>query len=388
MGRKMLKKVTAVLILAAAVWSVALLLARDVVGKTANRDFIAYWAAGRLLIGGENPYNPATAFKLERAAGLRLEKPLMMRNIPSALVLTLPLGLLDVKPAILLWSLAIIASVVVSVRLIWILYGRRPDRLHLIGYTFAPILMCIPTGQSSAFVLSGFVLFLHLHERRPFLAGVALALCAVKPHLFIPLGLVLVLWGGAHRAYKLALGLAATIMASVAVVLSFDPLVFAHYGSMMRGQGLDTGFVPTVSVFLRAATSPASVWIQYLPTLFACVWAAWYFRRHKHEWNWRIHGSLLILVSVWVAPYSWFTDEAAVLPAIMHGVYTRAERGQSLLAFGILNGLAVIEVALDVTMPSGGYAWTATAWLLWYLWGLPRRFCWNQVSETRYEIDR
>ena len=319
------------------------------------------------MIHRQNPYNRAAIFALEKSVGFQQAKPLIMRNPPQALILTLPLGLMGAKPAILLWSLAIIAAVVISVRLIWILHGRRSDRLHLIGYTFAPILMCIPTGQTSAFILLGMVLFLYWHERRPWLAGGALALCALKPHLFLPFALVLLAWILSRRAYRIVLGAALGIVVPLAVAICFDPLLLVHYAAMLRGQELDTGFVPTVSVFLRGFISPGSLWLQYLPTVIACLWALYYYRAHRPAWSWHKHGMLLLLVSLWLAPYSWFTDEAVLLPAVMEAIYTRADRDKSLLLFGILNGIAVVEFAADVTMPSGGYVWTSTAWLVWYL---------------------
>lgn len=370
-AKNMLKRIAAALILVAAVSFLAFFLVRDKSGRSTNRDFIAYWAAGQCLVRGQNPYDAATVFALQKSVGLQQRKPQIMRNPPSALILTLPLGLMDAKPAILLWSLAIIASIVISIRLIWILHGRRSDRLHLIGYTFAPVLMCVPTGQTSAFILLGMALFLYWHERRPLLAGAALALCALKPHLFFPFWLVLLVWSLNRKAHRVVLGAVLGVVIPLAVVTCFDPLLLSHYASMLRGQELDTGFVPNPSVFLRGLISPGSLWLQYLPTLIACLWVLWYFRRHRSGWSWHTHGVLLALVSIWVAPYSWFTDEAALLPAILQAIYTRADRGKSLLPFGILNGIAVLEVAADVTMPSGGYAWTATAWLLWYLSGRP-----------------
>src|SRR5262245_54052354 len=47
-------------------------------------DFVEYWAAGRLLADGENPYDPEKVKDLEKEAG-RTEEPILMWNPPWAL---------------------------------------------------------------------------------------------------------------------------------------------------------------------------------------------------------------------------------------------------------------------------------------------------------------
>ena len=74
-----------------------------------------------------------------------------------------------------------------------------------------------------------------------------------------------------------------------------------------------------------------------------------------------------MLVSVVVAPYSWFPDQAVLLPALLHALYRN--RSRSLIAiFALLS--AGIEVANFRGVPLGNialYPWTAPIWLVWYL---------------------
>ena len=51
-------------------------------------------------------------------------------------------------------------------------------------------------------MLLGLVLFLRLHRSSPFLAGVSLWLCLLKPHLFVPFGIVLIVWAIVTRSYS------------------------------------------------------------------------------------------------------------------------------------------------------------------------------------------
>jgi hypothetical protein len=85
------------------------------------------------------------------------------------------------------------------------------------------------------------------------------------------------------------------------------------------------------------------------------------------------HGSLLVLVSVLVAPYTWFTDQAILLPALLGGVYLT--RSRTLIATFALTS-AIIEIANFRGIPvlhSAFYIWTAPAWLAWYLYAARRR---------------
>ena len=65
-----------------------------------NHDFISYWAAGQQLIHHQNPYDADAILRIEHAAGFPVGyQALLMRNPPSALLLTLPLGFVGLRTA-------------------------------------------------------------------------------------------------------------------------------------------------------------------------------------------------------------------------------------------------------------------------------------------------
>src|SRR5438477_8868221 len=68
-------------------------------------DFVEYWAAGRLTLQGENPYDIERMEQMQREAG-RSDEGILMWNPPWTLPLVLPLGLLDVRTAHLVWLCA------------------------------------------------------------------------------------------------------------------------------------------------------------------------------------------------------------------------------------------------------------------------------------------
>ncbi|MGA1983675.1 MAG: glycosyltransferase 87 family protein [Acidobacteriaceae bacterium] len=336
-----------------------------------DRDFVSYWSAGHQVAEHANPYDGKAILGLEHGAGFSAgHPPLVMRNPPPALLLVLPLGFLSVRAGSFVWSLLQVASLVVSVQMIAATHGRSKSQLNILAYTFAPVLSCLIAGQLAIFVLLGLVLFLRFHKTRPLLAGASLWLCALKPHLFLPFGVVLLAWIVVSRGYKILAGAAAAFGLSAAVVFAMDPAAWSQYAQAMKAEQLPIQIIPCVSVMLRLAVSPGATWLQFLPAALGCAWALAYFQRHRDDWDWWEHGSLLMLVSVVVAPYSWYVDEAVVLPALLHALYRT--RSRSLVAILALLS-AAIEIGNVLGLPLRTlalYVWTAPAWLGWYLWAM------------------
>ncbi len=335
-----------------------------------TRDFIFFWATGQQLAHHANPYDAVATTQLERAAGLPPNlNPGVMRNPPWALPLVYPLGFLSLRVGWMLWALLLLACFVVSVRLLWIIYGRPRNRRDLLGYSFGPALICLLYGQTSLFALLGLVLFLRLHRTRPFIAGISLWLCALKPHLFLPFGIVLVAWVLVSRSYKLLAGAATAMVASCAVTFAIDPLAWIQYSQFVRSSGIEREYIPCLSYLLRDWLSPHSIWLQYLPAAVGCVWALSYFRPRRHAWDWMKNGSPLMLVSILVAPYSWIYDQGLVIPALLQGAFLTRSRNL-LIALAFLS--ALVEIALFRSLSHSKDLvywtyWSAPAWLAWYL---------------------
>ena len=342
-----------------------------------SRDFVEYWASGQLLTHHANPYDGDAILKIERSVGGYPSDlpPLIMWNPPPALLLVLPLGFVGSRAGELLWSLLLLACLFASVRMVWIMHDRPNKLLNLLGYSFAPALVCILAGQVSIFVLLGLVLFLRLHRSRPFFAGISLWLCLLKPHLFLPFGVVLLVWVITTRRYKLLAGVAVALGFSTGVVFLWDPSAWLQYRHMMNTvstERMQQELIPCLSIMLRWTISRKTMWLQYVPPALACIWALVYFRRHHDEWDWLEHGSLLMLVSVLFAPYTWLLDQAILIPALLHAAYrTRSRNVIAVLALasaaidiGALGGVVVLHSLL--------YLWTGPAWLAWYLYATRR----------------
>jgi len=348
-----------------------------------TRDYVFYWAAGQQLAHHANPYDTVANTLLERAAGLPPNlNPGVMRNPPWALPLVIPLGYISLRVGWLLWALLLLACLLVSVHLLWIIYGRPRNRRYLLGYTFGPALICLLYGQTSLFALLGLVLFLRLHRTRPFMAGISLWLCALKPHLFLPFGIVLVAWVVVSRSYKLLAGAAIAMAASCAITFVVDPLAWTQYSQLAHSSGIEREYIPCLSYLLRSWLNPHSIWLQYLPAVLGCTWALAYFWPRRHAWEWMKNGSPLMLVSILVAPYSWIYDQGLVIPALLQGAFLARSRS-FLIALAFLSALVEIALLRSISHPTAMALWTywtAPAWLVWYL--LASHFKRTQIEGT------
>jgi hypothetical protein len=256
----------------------------------------------------------------------------------------------------------------VAISVLWLLLGKPENRYHLIGIFFPPAIWCLIAGQLGIFFLLETVLFLYWQKTRPYLAGAALMLWALKPHLFLPFMLALVLWSAYKREYRILAGLAAAAAASCLLTLSMDHQVWQQYAEMMRSNHVLDILPQTVSVAVRLLVDPNAKWIEFLGEAGGCIWAVWCFWKRRKRWDWMSEGLVVLLASIACTPYSWYTDQAIVFPAVAVALESSKRPALALASFAAIAGAGLISIMADIPLTSRFYVWTAPAWLLWYLY--------------------
>jgi hypothetical protein len=341
------------------------------------RDSIQYWAAGKYLVHHQDPYSVPNVLALERSQGYEADRPLVLRNPPWSLWMILPLGLFNSYWAWVVWMAVLLASLVLSMRISWRLYGdgvRPPTVFLLAGYLFAPIPACVAAGQFGIVLLLGILLFFSLEERYPLLAGAVLVIPFAKPHLFTLLWPILALWIGTRKKWSLAGGFALACLSAVAIALAFDPAVFWHYREMLRQAAIQNEFIPALSGVIRLIFFRRFFWVQFLPMVAGLLWSGWYYGKNNRVWSWKEHGPALLVVSVLTTPYAWIADEAVLLPAILQGVLWLYGARQKLtlwsqlaiFAFVCLDGLLLLILRAKIPFATGIYFWSSLVWASWY----------------------
>lgn len=334
------------------------------------RDYVVYWSTGQQLAHHANPYDWQSMGRIEHAAGFTGKGSFFMRNPPWSLWLTLPLGYGPVIWMALPWSALMMAIQIFCIHLLKRMLGHRDHDLWLLAYCFPPALLCVLMGQTSLFLLLGFTLFLHLHRDRPFWAGAALWFCAMKPHVLLPWFLCLFLWIFVTRNYKILWGGLTAWVASIGIMQLLHPSIWSEYLTWARISRIETETIPCVAVYLRDAIRPEAKWIAFVPALLAMAWAARYFWQRRAAWNWMDQGNVVLLVSLFAAPYCWSYDQSLALPAILFvGLRVRNRRWLTLLAVAC----AQIELQLyfGAKLESAYFLWLAAFWGVWF-WAVRR----------------
>jgi Glycosyltransferase family 87 len=350
---------------------------QKIASSVTDRDSIAYWAAAQLLLSRENPYDSHRVLELQKAQGYRHEKPLVLRTPPWSLWMIIWMGVLVPYWAWATWILLLLASLVISIRLTWRMYGaeaRPPTAFILVAYLFAPIPACLVAGQLGIVLLLGIVLFLWWHESHPALAGAALLIPFAKPHVSAVLWPILGIWILTRRKWSVLAGFATAVAAAVMFSLALDPNVFSHYKQMVAEAAIQYEFIPALSGVVRLVFFRRFFWIQFVPLSAAFAWSGWYYWRNRTSWDWRDDGPTLLVVSLLTAPYAWLTDETILLPAVLQALLCMFHVRKKLairsrlvlLVFAGLNGLLLLLLRAKIPFATGIYFWSSLVWAGWY----------------------
>ena len=351
----------------------------DVRSSVIQRDSIAYWATGRLIVHGENPYDVNAVAMLEKEQGYS-GYPLVLRTPPWSLFMVLPLGLFTPYSASLLWLVVLIAALVGSVHMcmrILSVPSASRSAFQVIAYTFAPVLACLYLGQMGLLMLFGFVVFLRFHSERPFLAGAALLLPLAKPHVSSIFWIAFILWVIPKNRRAIAVGCLSALIAATVIGIAVDLTAFRDYSSALESQSIGRLFIPALSGVLRLLFFRSAFWVQFVPMLLGLVWFSQFWAVNRSRWNWCDHGLTTLVVSILVTPYAWMSDEVILLPAMMQAAaffYKRdfVSRWTTWLVVGMffsLNALLLGLLIAKVPFATGVYFWSSLVWFGWYVYG-------------------
>jgi hypothetical protein len=351
-------------------------------GLEAPIDFAAFWAAGHLTVQGENPYHGDRLTAAQGAVGLT-NLSVIAWNPPWTLALLMPIGAVPFRAAYGLWVMANLGLLIAAAWLLWRAFGGSQRVVWVpfaITLTFVPTAFLIGGGQLTAIVLFGLAGFAAACRlERPLLAGAALALTATKPHLFIPLGVWLLLsapWTGFGRRVLLgavAVGLLLCVPPTLAV-----PHVWGDYLSAVTGppdprlRPLSEWKPPLAGWWARQVVPGKPFWVQWLPGMLSAVavtvWCVGT-RTRLTPPEALAHLPWLAGASLLVAPYgAWAYDLVLLLIPVLAVAARLAvvpERGAILAGVAWLATVNVVSLTMMLNRASSEwYAWVAPCVLL------------------------
>ncbi|MDY3556440.1 glycosyltransferase family 87 protein, partial [Gemmata sp. JC717] len=338
-------------------------------GMLSPRDFIEYWAAGRVNLRGGNPYDPRLVLAEQQAVEPHRDGALMMWNPPPALAVYMPLGTVPAKWAALLWCVAQFGAVVGASALLWREYapGRPAWGALAAALPFVGTWWVVTYGQNTGFLLLGLAGFLHFVRRdRPLAAGACAALTALKPHLLAAFGVLLIADALSRRGRRALAAGTGAVAAALVVALVPNPDVLEQFVTAARNPRPETvplsGYaLPVPAYWLRVWVSRESFWVQFVPCAVAC--AALLARRLRQgaAWDWGHELPLVVAVSVLATPYGgWIFDLPVLLVPAVWALARLVRTGHRTGAVVFVAGQAVITA---VTFATAGalhaYWWVA-----------------------------
>jgi hypothetical protein len=325
-------------------------------------DFIEYWSAARLFITGGNPYSGAEMLRVEQSLGWSSPEALPMLNPPWVLTIFAPLAALPFRTAQILWFIVSAALLFASADLLWRYYGGRPDQ-RVVAWAcaalFFPNPVALRMGQVAPIILFGLVAFLvSMRSRSPWLAGVALFVLGMKPHLLVPLGLVLMIWIIQRRNWTVLGGLTLVVAVATAVAIVVNPAALTGYIHLWAN-------TPPVDL-LRYRFGFEQTWLQLLPLVVGVGWVLIRWRRWGLRWDWGEQMPALLLGSLISAPYVWTFDQPVLTIALIRGAVAISKRRWWLIAAAFAAGDAIMAVLIFGEAPGYLFLWSVPFWALLY----------------------
>lgn len=290
-------------------------------------DFVSYWAAAVLALGG-NPvgaYDLAVHSAVERGV-VTLNELMPFAYPPPFLVLLLPFGLLPFGAAAALW--------VVTTFGLYFAAAKRllPDSGWVVAAYPAVLVNGIIAQNgflTTAILIGGLILL----PKRPFLAGMLLGCLIIKPHL----GLLLPLAFIAARQWRAFAG--ATLSSAGLLLLGLLAFGTAPYAAWIAQAPLYASIVadglvgwykmasPYASLRLAGLSSPAAWTVHILVALAAAatVWRVW-----RSDCDPAAKGAALAAATALASPYLYVYDTLILIIPMLW--LLTVERNRALLA--------------------------------------------------------
>jgi hypothetical protein len=343
-------------------------------------DFIHFWAAGNQNLYGENPYDPKMIERRIILEGSIPSFPLtsVMLNPPWAISLMMPFGLIRYPISRLTWLLFSIVLLLLSAQLLWRLYSGNPKLQWLpilMVFIFAPTISVLEKGQITPIVLIGITgfLFYSSYHQNDWLAGVFLALAAIKPQIALIFWLAVLIWVIFKHQWKIIISFSICILVMILIGLLFNQNILQQYVGMLKTYHITEWATPTIGAYLRLFwLGTDKFWLQFLPTMIGMVWFIIYWRRHKESWNWLYVTPALLFASLLTSPYSWSYDLVIAIPAIIiTTVWMVADWKHWPILFLLLFYLAICatDLVLHMKLEDFWFIWLAPALLIWFILG-------------------
>jgi len=191
----------------------------DFMGRPLGTDFSAFYAAGRLVLAGADPYDQAALHHVEQALFGTGVPYYGFAYPPVFLLVAVPLAALPYFVALILWQGASFTAYLWAMNLVRRGFASPlPTGTFLLAAAaFSAVVVNIGHGQNGFLTAALFGIALAMLDRRPWMAGFCFALLAYKPQMAILIPFAL----GAGGRWRTFIAAAITLGILIAATIPF-----------------------------------------------------------------------------------------------------------------------------------------------------------------------
>lgn len=296
-----------------------------------NSNFAKFWVAGRMILTGENPYDPAQWHAAQARLGATwIPDRIFLYPLPQAFLLV-PLTLLPPGTSFIAWG--IVSQVVVAACCWMLLRGRGAVETRRLFFPlvifllfFGPVYLSLQIGSIGAVALAALAgAILLLDAKRSFAAGLALSVLILKPPQGVPILLLAGTWFLLQRDRRALSGTIAGVIALLASGLLYDPGWIGKFVANSEAVSVRTlgGQSNLFSLAGRACNGGIACTMASGGVLFLVAWGvtALLLRRYRERTAWEAFNLIIptAFVSaiylfgydqiVYVIPITWICAE-------------------------------------------------------------------------------
>lgn len=286
-------------------------------------DFLAYWSAAHLFVHGGNPYNQAEMSSLEYlidSERFSVSTGLISAwNPPWLILILLPIGLLPYDIAIPTWIFFNTFLIGMALIITWKLcMGDQKSRgilfIYLAGFLFVETLSYLAIGQITSLVLLGIVLVIWLLGRDlDILAGIALLLTTIKPHISYFFILLLFIWIIQNHRWKVLIGFISAAIISMVIFWIFIPSWIKDYALLVGTLPYDSVYTSTIGNFISVKFNISI--FKYSAVLLIFIIKP--LSKLITKEGWLTTTNIALLSSIPLSPFGFNFDQIVILPAIV-----------------------------------------------------------------------
>jgi hypothetical protein len=286
-------------------------------------DIIAYWSASHIFISGGNPYNQSEMGALQQITSperfTNNSELINSWNPPWIILLLLPIGILPFSVASLVWIFINVFLIGSSLIITWRLcVGDKQSKgiiyVFLSSFLFVETISYLAIGQITSLVLLGIILVIWLiNHELDFLAGMALLITTIKPHISFFFIILVFIWVIKKHRWKVLVGFISLALFSMGFFWLINPGWLNDYIHLLLILPYNQLYTSTVGSF-TSENFNISIF-KYSAILLIFLIKPLYEIIEKE--GWLTTTNIALLSSLSLAPYGFNFDQIVLLPTIV-----------------------------------------------------------------------